>query len=334
MIGNEVAMRVHLKFCLPRCCVFFLVAFELVSLLGCSSDDPHKKVNFSNTIAVASPNVRRQDSRTLHVAVAAMVSPKETLNYYRELLTYLADKLDYDVRLIQRRTYREVNELFAKGQLDLAFICTGPYVNGRERYGFEGLATPIIHGQPFYQAYLIVNEKSAFNTIEQLRGTTFAFTDPDSNTGALVPQYWLAMMGERPASFFGDVIYTYSHDNSIMAVARTLVDAAAVDGHQWEYYNRRNPQYTRLTRVIKKSKPFGNPPLVAAASLAPEMKAAIQHVLLAMHADPAGKAILDQLLIDRFVVPREKWYQSVRDMYQKVQSINANAVAKTMAPHT
>jgi phosphonate transport system substrate-binding protein len=67
-------------------------------------------------------------------------------------------------------------------------------------------------------------------------------------------------MGERPSSFFSDFTYTYSHDNSIMAVARSLVDAAAVDGHQWEYFNLRNPQYTQLTRVIKKSEPFGNPP--------------------------------------------------------------------------
>jgi phosphonate transport system substrate-binding protein len=190
----------------------------------------------------------------------------------------------------------------------------------RERLSIEGLATPIIRGQPFYQSYLIVHKDSPFQSLEALKNHRFAFTDPDSNTGALVPHYWLSLMGERPSSFFSQFTYTYSHDNSIMAVARALVDGAAVDGHQWEYYHLRNPQYTRLTRVVKKSERFGNPPLVAAADLAPDQKAAIQHVLLVMHQDPAGKLILDQLLIDRFEIPKEQWYAPVQAMYLKTQA--------------
>lgn len=303
-------------------------------LLGCGGEDNHKRVDFSKTISVASPNFDQKESRHLKVAVAAMISPKETLSYYRELLAYLAGKLNIEVRLIQRRTYREVNELFLKRQLDLAFICTGPYVSGRRRYGFEGLATPVIRGQPFYQSYLIVNKESAITSLDQLRGKSFAFTDPDSNTGSLVPHYWLALMGERPSTFFRDFTYTYSHDNSIMAVARSLVDAAAVDGHQWEYFNLRNPQYTRLTQVIKRSKLFGNPPLVASVDLAAELKSAIQRVLLAMHQEPEGKHILDQLLIDRFEKPLDEWYQPVRDMYRSIQAIDEKNSDKPMAPHT
>jgi len=304
------------------------------TMISCRSDDNYKPVNFSKTISVASPNFEQQESRQLRVAVAAMISPKETLSYYKELLAYLGRKVNYEVNLIQRRTYREVNELFLKRQLDLAFICTGPYVAGRQRYGFEGLATPVIRGRPFYQSYLIVNKESPVATLEQLRGKTFAFTDPDSNTGSLVPVYWLALMGEHPSSFFSDFTYTYSHDNSIMAVARSLVDAAAVDGHQWEYFNLRNPQYTQLTRVIKKSEPFGNPPLVASVDLTSEMKAAIQDVLLTMHHNPEGKHILDQLLIDRFETPKEAWYQPVRDMYAKIKTFDDNHTAKNMAPHS
>ncbi len=320
----------------PVTFIAFLLFTSMTGMitLGCDGEDSHKRVNFRKTISVASPNFDQQESRHLKVAVAAMISPKETLSYYKELLAYLAGKLNHDIRLIQRRTYREVNELFLKRQLDLAFICTGPYVAGRQRYGFEGLATPVIRGQPFYQSYLIVNKASAITSLEQLRGKSFAFTDPDSNTGSLVPHFWLALMGERPSTFFRDFTYTYSHDNSIMAVARSLVDAAAVDGHQWEYFSLRNPQYTRLTQVIKKSKPFGNPPLVASVDLAAELKSAIQNALLAMHQDPEGKRILDQLLIDRFEKPLDEWYQPVRDMYTRIQVIDEKNSAKNMAPHT
>ncbi len=311
-----------------------LTGMAVMCIFGCGGEDHRKTVNFSKTIAVPSPNFEQQTSRHLKVAVAAMISPKETLIYYNELLAYIAGRLGYEVRLIQRRTYQEVNELFQKRRLDLAFICTGPYVAGQRLYGFEGLATPVIRGGPYYQSYLIVNKHSPIANLEQLRGKTFAFTDPDSNTGSLVPRYWLATMGKRPASFFSNSIYTYSHDNSIMAVARWLVDAAAVDGHQWEYFNLRNPQYTRMTRVIKKSELFGNPPLVVSVDLAAELKTAIGSVLFTMHEDPQGKRILDQLLIDRFEPPKEEWYRPVRDMYTKIRTVNEAPDTNPVAPDT
>lgn len=301
-------------------------------LLGCGKETGYTHVDFSNPRIVAAPDMSKENAEELKVAVAAMVSPKETLKSYKSLLDYLSAKLDIQVRLIQRKSYREINELFEKDQVDLAFICTGPYVALRHRLGIEGLATPVVRGRPFYQSYLIVNQESPFQTLEDLRNHRFAFTDPDSNTGSLVPRYWLAMIGQKPSTFFSNQIYTYSHDNSIMAVARALVDGAAVDGHQWEFFNLHNPQYTRQTRVIQKSALFGSPPLVASIALAPEMKDAIRKSVLAMHQEPEGKRILDQLLIDRFEPPQEQWYQPVREMYLKVHSKHAETT-ENMAPH-
>jgi phosphonate transport system substrate-binding protein len=248
------------------------------------------------------------------VAIAAMISPKETLVHYQELLSYIGEKSGFRVELVQRKTYDEVNQLFPKGDIDLAFICTGPFAASREKFGFEALATPQVRGQPFYQSYLIVPKDSPYQQLEDLRGRVFAFTDPDSNTGAMVPRFWLAQQGETPESFFGKTIFTYSHDNSILAVAKGLVDAAAVDGHQWEYFEHFSPTYTSKTRVIRKSQPFGSPPLVASAQLKSGVRLNIQELMLSMHTDPEGRRILEKLLIDRFVAPQEQWYEPARAM--------------------
>lgn len=292
-----------------------LLAFLFLAFLsGCPAETEYKRVDFSAVLPVAHPQSKAEDQKILRVAVAAMISPKETFIYYREMLDYLGRRLGHGVQLIQRKTYDEVNELFPQGEVDLAFICTGPYAASRDKYGFEALATPQVRGQPFYQSYLIVPKDSPHQKLEDLKGSVFAFTDPDSNTGAMVPRFWLAEAGETPESFFSRTIFTYSHDNSIMAVAKGLVDAAAVDGHQWEYFERFSPAHTSRTRVIRKSQPFGSPPLVASARLAGEVRSQIQQTLLSMHTDPEGKRILDQLLIDRFVTPREEWYQSAGAM--------------------
>ena len=289
-------------------------ALFALSLFGCGGEADYKPVDFSKTVAIAHPDTRQVQEKVLRVAVAAMISPRETFIYYRELLDYIGRRSGHSVQLIQRKTYDEVNALFPKGQIDLAFICTGPFAASREKFGFEALATPQVRGQPFYQSYLIVPKDSPYQSLEYLRGLVFAFTDPDSNTGAMVPRFWLAEKGETPESFFSKTTFTYSHDNSILAVAKGLVDAAAVDGHQWEYFERLNPAYTSKTRVIRKSQPFGSPPLVASARLGGDVRSKIQELMLSMHKDPEGQRILEKLLIDRFVAPREEWYQPARAM--------------------
>ena len=271
-------------------------------------------MDFSRTIEVARPETKMSEQQPLRVAVAAMVSPRETFVYYREILDYIGTGLRKDVQLIQRKTYAEINELLGLGEIDLAFLCSGPYALEKDKYGFDLLATPEVNGSHFYQAYLIVNETSPFSALEDLKGKTFAFTDPYSNTGKLVPCHWLATIQERPESFFSKTIYTYSHDNSIMAVAKGMVDGASVDGLVWEYYHQRKPAITSRTRIIKKSEEYGIPPLVASRTLSSDMKKAISRLLFSMHQDPQGRKILDQLMIDRFVEPQESWYDSIRAM--------------------
>jgi phosphonate transport system substrate-binding protein len=292
----------------------YLIAGVLVFAYGCGDDPDTVVVDFSKAVAVERPEDPSSEPPPLRVAVGAMISPKETFVYYRNLLDYIGKKLGREAQLIQRKTYGEINELFGKGGIDLAFVCSGPYANGRERYGFELLSTPQVYGSHFYQSYLIVNEDSPFQLLEDLRGAVFAFTDPDSNTGKLVPTYWLAQMGERPETFFEKTIYTYSHDNSILAVARGLVDGAAVDSLIWEYYHHKDPTFTSRTRVIKKSEPYGIPPLVAARHLPPELKDRIRELVLSMHQDPEGRALLKELMIDRFIAPQEEWYTGIRRM--------------------
>jgi phosphonate transport system substrate-binding protein len=279
---------------------------------GCGRDSDVVVVDFNKTVAVERPVSSEAESDQLKVAVAAIISPKETFAYYRQLLDYIGEKLGREIQFIQRKTYGEINELLARSQIDMAFICSGPYVVGKEKYGFELLATPEVQNSHFYHSYLIVNNNSGFQDLTDLRGHVFAFTDPDSNTGKLVPTFWLNEINEKPETFFSKTIYTYSHDNAILAVARGLVDGAAVDGLIWEYYHRKNPVFTSKTRIIRKSEPYGIPPLVASKSLSFEVKTSIRQALFDIHTDPHGRKIISELMIDRFVNPRDEWYDSIR----------------------
>jgi len=295
-------------------------------LSGCGSDPDRTVVDFSHKMDVHPPAMQ-QPAAALNVAVASMISPNESFVHYRLLLEYLAAKVDMRINLIQRKTYSEINELLGSGGIDLAFICSGPYTSGKDRYHFEALAVPLVRQKAVYRALLITHQASTVNRLEDLKGKVFAFSDPDSNSGCIVPRFLLAESGQRAETFFGKTIYTYSHDNSILAVSRSLVDGAFVHEHIWEYYSQKNPAATLSARVIYASEPFGNPPLVASSAVPEAIKQRIRELLLAMHQDPQGAGILRELLIDRFIPPDEHLYDPIRRMLGQTRLLEESHAA-------
>ena len=316
--GGNILFKGSWKACLP----FFILA---CLLWGCTSNSDTLIVNFQKTDSPKKPANQPPRSSPLRVAVGAMVSPKETFIHYRELFEFIGGKIARPVELVQRKTYLEINQLLGRNEIDLAFICSGPYAGGKEAYGFHVLAVPQVQGGHFYRSYLIVNQKQAYQRLEDLRGRVFAFTDPDSNTGRLAPAFWLHQRGERPERFFSKIIYTYSHDNSILAVGRGLVDGAAVDGLVWEYFQGANPELTRPTRIILKSEPYAIPPVVASRDFPQEKRKQIGEILLSMHLEAEGRQILRELMIDRFIVPPADWFENTREIQKRMAVLKEKA---------
>ena len=286
-----------------------ILIFMGLLITGCGERREVKKVDLKKKV-----DLPAKKNEAIRIAVSAMISPKNTLYYYKQILDYLGKNLGKEVVLVQRKTYAEVNELLKNGRLEAAFVCSGPYVAGKKAFGMELLAAPQVHGKTVYYSYIIVHKDSSIKTFEQLQGRSFAFTDPFSNTGKLVPTYELAKLDRTPKSYFSKYIFTRSHDNSIEAVAEKLVDGAAVDSLIWEYIQATYPKYTSKTKVIKKIGPFGIPPVVVSPDIDPKLKNQIREILLKMHQDEKGKRILKGIFIDRFVVIDDSAYDSVREM--------------------
>jgi phosphonate transport system substrate-binding protein len=196
----------------------------------------------------------------------------------------------------------------------VAFVCGGPYVDGHEKFGLELLVAPMAYGGTVYYSYIIVPKDSPVKSFKELRGATFAFSDPLSNSGKLIPTYMLAKMNETPESFFKSFYYTHAHDKSIKAVATGVVDGAAVDSLIWEYANHTNPEFTSKTKIIEKSSPHGIPPVVIRRGIDPELKERLRQIFLNAHTDEKGREILKGMMIEKFVPIDDKAYDSIREM--------------------
>jgi len=217
------------------CMLVFGLIIWMFAGLGCDQSKDVKKISLEKSEKLQAVSVPTPKEESLKIAISAMISPKETFGFYKEILSYISQKISLPIQLIQRETYEEVNNLIKENDLHAAFVCTGAYVTGHDDFGLELLVAPVAYGKSVYYSYIIVPKDSSAHTLDDLRGRKFAFTDPMSNTGKLSPTYMLAKMAEDENQFFSSFIFTYNHDKSIEAVAKKMVDGAAVDSLIWDY---------------------------------------------------------------------------------------------------
>jgi phosphonate transport system substrate-binding protein len=289
--------------------IFVLILLVIVFMRK-KADFPDKK-EAEQTIKVSEIDKTKP---VLRVAVVALLSPKDTRQYYNDLLTLICAKSGYSAEIVQRQTYSEINDLMEMNELDMAFVCSGPYVEGHKKFGLKLLAVPVVRGEKTYRSYILVNIDSPIKSFKELRGKKFAFVDPNSNSGYLSPRYMLAKMKETPQSYFKETYYTYSHDKSIEAVANNSADGCAVDGLIWEFMNSNNSKTTAKTKIIEKSEPYGIPPVVINPTVKPELEEKLRNLFLTIHEDAEGKKILAELQIDKFEEGFDSMYISVREM--------------------
>ena len=206
------------------------------------------------------------------------------------------------------------------GREDVAFICGLPYVRltDGERPIVEPLAAPILDGDrygglPIYYSDVLVRRDSSATCFADLRGASWAFNEPDSQSGYGVTRATLASMGET-RGFFGRVVETGYHQRSIRAVASGDVDASAVDSQVLEIELRRHPDLAEQLKVVGQLGPSTIQPVVAAARLPATLREELREAIVGVAADAAARGRLDDGLVRGFVAVADSDYDDIRAM--------------------
>jgi phosphonate transport system substrate-binding protein len=291
----------------------------ILSLAGCSAAR-QPDFSFHDVDSTSPVWYSANDTKPLRVAVAAVISPKGNVESYGELLAYLSRQLNRPVEMVQRQTYAEVNDLIKAGDVDIAFVCTSAYVIGQRDFGMELLVAPQVQGATVYYSLLIVPADSPARSMGDLRGKSFAFTDPLSLTGRLYPTSLVKALASTPDTFFARTFFTYSHDNAIKAVADRVADGANVDSLVYDFMTARDPALAGRVRVLQRSPAFGIPPVVVNPRLSPQLKETLRQLLLQMADVGDGRQILRSLMIERFVAVSDRVYDSARALEIEVNT--------------
>lgn len=292
---------------------FACLAAAGLALAACGEPPPQVSLNETEPAADAASS-----SVPLRIAITPMESPERTFAQYSELFERVGRRLGRQVEVVQRQTYSEVISLVQHHRVDAALVCSGPYVQAQEDFGAEILAVPRFAGGDSYQALVIVRRASAFLNFDDLRGRSFALTDSLSTSGMVFPACLARDRRRTTETYFSKVLFTKGHDNSVRAVADGLVDAASVSSLVFDELARQSPSPTARLRVIERSAPLGNPPVIVHPGLDPALKQGLKAALLGLREDPEAAPLLKRMGIERFVSGDPAAYAEVRRMRARV----------------
>jgi phosphonate transport system substrate-binding protein len=234
--------------------------------------------------------------------------------FYALVAGYLAQAVGLPVAMMAAPP--EQAGAFARGDLEAAFTCGLPYVRHYAAEGARPLGAMVMAGErysdrPVYFSDVIVAAVSPFQQFDDLRGAIFAYNQPESFSGYVLPRHHLRQRGQGP-DFFGAWQTTGSHADSMNWVASGRAGAAAIDSVVLDMEFRQRPERARQLRVVASIGPMPMPPVVAAARLDPATHARLVQALTTMHRDPSGQEILEGAGVRRFAPMADDDYDPIR----------------------
>jgi phosphonate transport system substrate-binding protein len=237
---------------------------------------------------------------------------------------YLGKRLALDSTFIQSPPWQRREQLLIQGEIQVGWVCGLKYV--QQPAPFELLAAPVMkasryQGRPVYYSDVIVRRDSKFERFADLRGASWAFNEPGSHSGYNLTRYHLVIIGESGA-FFRKISAAGSHQAAIEMVRQGQIDASAIDSTVLEIELIHQPEISQDIRIIDTLGPSPIPPLVISRQVPRDLKERIQDLLLEMHHEQDGQAILEAGLIDHFVRVNDQDYDPIRRMARLASRIH------------
>jgi len=243
------------------------------------------------------------------------------------VLAQLEKDLGVKVKPVTATDYRGTIEALKFKKAELGHLGPKSYVEAATNNyaNVEPVAQlQLANGSLGYRSCLIVHADSDIFSPEDMAGKTFAFNDPNSTSGYLVPSaFFMIELGVDPKKHFSKVTFSGSHEASILAVAAKKVEIASTNLPDLQQLTRENKVARGALRVIWVSKLIPNDPIVVRKDLPASFKSAIQESLTTMRArNPEAFKEIGAWL-GGFVPADDAKYQVIRELNETAKKLAA-----------
>ena len=217
-------------------------------------------------------------------------------------------------------------QMLDEQRVDLAWICGLLYVQKVQQanWTYQPLVAPVMQGsktvQPVYFTHIVVQVQSRFRTFACLRGATWAYNERSSFSGFQAVRGHLALLGEiRP--YFGQMVESGTHRQSIEMVRRGQADCAAIDSTVLDMLQSIDPGVLSELRVVERLGPYPMPLWVVSARCSHAQREAITDAFGRLHQDETGHQLLFHWQIQQFFSVDDGYYDPIRKAWADAERV-------------
>src|SRR5262244_650345 len=272
-----------------------------------------------------------QDSATwpkeITFALLSTENASEITRRWSPILAQLESDLGVKVKSATATDYRGTIEALKFKKAEVGHLGPKSYVEASNNNyaNVEPIAQlQQANGSLGYRSCLIVHADSDIFSPEDMAGKTFAFNDPNSTSGYLVPSAFFMMeMGIDPQKHFSKVIFSGSHEASILAVANRKVEVASTNLPDLQQLTREGKVPRGALRVIWVSRLIPNDPIVVRKDLPASLKAAVVESLTTMKARNPETFKEIGAWVGNFVPADDGKYNVIRELNETAKRLKA-----------
>jgi phosphonate transport system substrate-binding protein len=264
------------------------------------------------------------------------VDAKRITTNAKQLVEFLEKETGYYFTTAVPASFIAVVEAFGTKKADIAGLNTFSYLMAHEKYGAEALLRIVRDGnETSYKGQFITRFDSGIDSIPDINGRSFAFVDPSSTSGFILPSALMQRRGIKPS----ETVFAMRHDNVVIMVYQKQVDAGAT------YYAPPHPETGEIldarmrvqqqfpdvegkVKIIGFTEDIPNDPWVFRKDLEYEMKEKVIDALLKFVSTEYGqKAMYEIYDIVGLIPTKDSDYDVLRNMLRE-QNISFEKLVK------
>lgn len=244
----------------------------------------------------------------------------------------LADKLSEELGVkVEGRVMTNYNSLvegMGSNQIQIGFIPAFGYVLANEQYDVEVILKSMRNGSATYKAQYVVRTDSGIDSLEDLEGKIWTFSDKGSTSGYLFPakqlmeKFDLKTATELESEFFSNVLQAGSHDTAALSVLDGDADVATTFDDVRDTLEKDYPEIKNDLKIIDYTVEIPNDTISVTKELSDDLVKQIREALMSFNDDPDMIKIMNDVYNwDGITEAEDKEYQVVKDTYHQFKDI-------------
>ena len=247
---------------------------------------------FTGSVAAAkllSNPAQAQDLKEINFGIISTESQANQKPIWEPFIAAMSEELGMPVNAFYATQYAGVIEAMRFGQVQLAWYGGKSYIEANKIADAEVFAQTVNDdGTKGYYSHLIMNKNHPDLAkakemggdkyiLENASNLQFAFNDPNSTSGFLVPSYYVfAQNNVDPKEAFKRLIFAGNHEATALAIANNQVDVATNNSESLSRLEKTNPDARTNIETIWTSTLIPSDPIAWRADLPEELKTKVK----------------------------------------------------------